>query len=141
VAESLAAALVAQGVSDQRVLIPRAAEARDVLPRELEQAGADVRVVALYDTVREELDDAQRERLAGAHYVTFTSSSTVRNLLDAIGGADRFPEAARVVSIGPITTQTAGEHGLDVAVEAERHDVEGVVEALLRDALAPAPTS
>ena len=53
IAESLAAELVAQGVRDQRVLIPRAAEARDVLPRELEQAGADVLVVPLYETVRE----------------------------------------------------------------------------------------
>jgi uroporphyrinogen-III synthase len=122
------------------VLIARASEARDVLPRELEQAGADVRIVALYETVREQLDDTRLERLAGADYVTFTSSSTVRFLLDAIGGAQRFPPAARVVSIGPVTTQTAREHGLEVHVQAERHDVEGLVEALLNDALAAVAT-
>jgi uroporphyrinogen-III synthase len=141
VAESLAAELVAQGVRDERVLIPRASEARDVLPRELEQAGANVLTVALYDTVRERLDEAQLERLADADYVTFTSSSTVRFLLEALGGADRFPAGARVVSIGPVTSQTARDQGLDVHVEADRHDVEGLVDALLRDVTAPAPAS
>jgi len=139
IAESLAAELTAQGVRDQRVLIPRAAEARDVLPRELEQAGADVRVVAIYDTVREELDERRREQLADADYVTFTSSSTVRFLIEAIGGVERFPDQARVVSIGPVTTQTARELGLDVDVEAERHDVDGLLDAMLNDALTPAP--
>jgi uroporphyrinogen-III synthase len=141
VAEALAAELVGQGVKDQLVLIPRASDARDVLPRELEQAGADVLTVALYETVREQLDEQQLERLADVDYVTFTSSSTVRFLLEAIGGPDRFPEGARVVSIGPITSQTAREHGLEVDVEAERHDVEGLIDALLRDALTPAPAS
>ena len=67
-----------------------------------------------------------------ADYVTFTSSSTVRNLLEALG--DRFPRSARVVSIGPVTSATARELGLEVAVEAERHDPAGVVEALVADA-------
>jgi uroporphyrinogen III methyltransferase / synthase len=140
IAESLAAALVAQGVRDQRVLIPRASEARDVLPRELEQAGADVGVVALYDTVRERLDEDQLERLGDADYVTFTSSSTVRFLVEAIGGIERFPEHARIVSIGPVTSGTAHDLGLDVHVESDRHDLDGLVDALLRDALAAAPT-
>jgi uroporphyrinogen-III synthase len=139
VAESLAAELVAQGVRDQRVLIPRASEARDVLPRELEAAGADVLVASLYETVRERLDDEELERLAAADYVTFTSSSTVRFLLEAIGGVERFPSQARVVSIGPVTSRTARDLGLEVHVEAERHDVDGVVQALLSDARAAAP--
>ena len=141
IAESLAAELVAQGVADQRVLIPRAADARDVLPRELEQAGADVQVIPLYETVRERLDEQQLERLSAADYVTFTSSSTVRFLLEAIGGVEHFPERARVVSIGPVTSQTARDLGLEVHVEAERHDVTGLVDALLRDAPAAAPAA
>ena len=72
------------------------------------------------------------ETAASADYVTFTSSSTVRNLTEALG--DRFPAAARVVSIGPVTSEAAREAGLEVAVEAERHDVEGLIAALLRDA-------
>ncbi len=141
IAESLAAELVAQGVADQRVLIPRAADARDVLPRELEQAGADVQVIPIYETVRERLDEQQLERLSAADYVTFTSSSTVRFLLEAIGGVEHFPERARVVSIGPVTSETARELGLEVHVEAERHDVPGLVDALLRDAPAAAPAA
>jgi uroporphyrinogen III methyltransferase/synthase len=134
IAESLAAELVSRGVAGKRVLIARAAEARDVLPDELRRAGAEVEVVALYETVREELDDDVRAAVAGADYVTFTSSSTVRNFLEALGDADGLPAEARVVSIGPVTSTTAREHGLDVDVEAQRHDVEGLVEALLRDA-------
>jgi len=141
IAESLAAELVAQGVADQRVLIPRAADARDVLPRELEQAGADVQVIPLYETVRERLDEPQLERLSASDYVTFTSSSTVRFLLEAIGGVEHFPERARVVSIGPVTSQTARDLGLEVHMEAERHDVAGLVDALLRDAPAAAPAA
>jgi uroporphyrinogen III methyltransferase/synthase len=140
ISESLAAELIQHGVGGRRILVARASEARDVLPRELEQAGAAVSVVALYETVRERLAPDRIAGLAEADYVTFTSSSTVRFLIEAIGGADRFPAAARVVSIGPVTSQTARELGLDVTVEADRHDVGGLVEALLRDAVAPAPT-
>ena len=56
----------------------------------------------------------------------------MRNLTEALG--DRFPSAARIVSIGPITSEAAREAGLEVAVEAERHDVDGLIEALLQDA-------
>jgi uroporphyrinogen-III synthase len=123
------------------VLIARAAEARDVLPRRLEEAGADVRLIALYDTVREQLDEHALAHLAGADYVTFTSSSTARFLMESIGGADGFPPGARVISIGPITSQTAREVGLEVHVEAERHDLEGLVDALVADALAVTPAT
>jgi uroporphyrinogen III methyltransferase/synthase len=72
------------------------------------------------------------EAARGADYLTFTSSSTVRNLLEALDGD--LPAAARVVSIGPVTSEAAREAGLEVAVEAERHDIEGLVAALLADA-------
>jgi uroporphyrinogen III methyltransferase/synthase len=140
IAESLAAELVAQGVDGRRVVLARAADARDVLPQQLTDAGADVLVVPVYETVREQLDESQLERLATADYVTFTSSSTVRFLLEAIDGPDRFPAGARVVSIGPVTSQTARDLGIEVHVEAGQHDVEGLVEALLGDALAAAPS-
>ena len=136
IAESLAAELVERGVAGRRVLVARAAEARDVLPRELERAGADVHVVPLYETVREDLGEERLAELARADYVTFTSSSTVRLLLEAIGGAENFPGEARVVSIGPVTSDTARELGLEVHVEARRHDVDGLIDALLNDRLA-----
>jgi uroporphyrinogen III methyltransferase / synthase len=134
VAESLVEALADAPVAGRRVLLARAAEARDLLPQALRERGADVDLVALYDTVPEALGDAELEGVARAEYVTFTSSSTVRFLAQALDGRVALPASARVVSIGPVTSQTAREQGLEVHVEAERHDVDGLVEALLRDA-------
>ena len=136
VAEALVEALAGVDVSGQRVLVARAAEARDVLPDALRERGAEVDVVALYKTVREQPSAAAIEAAREAGYVTFTSSSTVRNLTEALG--DRFPSAARIVSIGPVTSESVRKAGLRVDVEAERHDVDGLVDALLADAAAQA---
>jgi uroporphyrinogen III methyltransferase/synthase len=133
VAEALVEALEAVEVEGRRVLVARAAEARSVLPDALRGRGAEVDDVALYETVAEPLGDAERAALERATYVTFTSSSTVRFLLES---GVRPPEGARIVSIGPVTSATAQEHGLTVDVEAERHDVDGLVEALRADAAA-----
>ena len=133
VAEALVEALAPIEVEGRRVLVARAAEARSLLPDALRERGAELDEVALYETVAEPLGDAERAALERATYVTFTSSSTVRFLLDS---GVRPPEGARVVSIGPITSATAQEHGLTVHVEAERHDVDGLVEALTADAAA-----
>jgi len=134
IAESLADELVRSGVEGRRVLIARAAEARDVLPDALTEAGAVVDLVTLYETVRETLGEQERAAVADADYVTFTSSSTVRNFVDALGGRDGLPTAARVVSIGPVTSTTARDLGIGVDVEAAQHDIDGLVSALLDDA-------
>ena len=141
VAEALVEALEPVPVEGRRALVARAAEARDVLPDALCDRGAHVDVLPLYDTVAEPLDPEAREAVRDADYVTFTSSSTVRHFLG--GGADgggppSLGERTRVVSIGPVTSATAREHGLEVHVEARRHDVDGLVEALLEDAAATA---
>jgi uroporphyrinogen III methyltransferase / synthase len=132
VAEALVEALEPIEVAGRRVLVARAAEARDVLPDALRERDAEVDVVALYETVREAPEPETVEAAQSADYVTFTSSSTVRNLTEALG--DRFPRGTRVVSIGPITSEAIRAAGLRVAVEAERHDVDGLLAALLRDA-------
>ncbi|HVX31841.1 MAG TPA: uroporphyrinogen-III C-methyltransferase [Solirubrobacterales bacterium] len=132
VAEALVEALADVDVEGRRVLVARAGEARDVLPDALRERGAEVDVVALYETVREAPDEDAIAAAQDADYVTFTSSSTVRNLVEALG--DRFPARARIVSIGPITSDTVRAAGLEVAVEAERHDVDGLLAALLADA-------
>ncbi|MFI5028617.1 MAG: uroporphyrinogen-III synthase, partial [Solirubrobacterales bacterium] len=137
VAEGLIEALEPVDVGGRRVLVARAANARDVLPEWLAERGASVDVVALYDTVRELPDPEAVEAALAADYVTFTSSSTVRNLTDALG--DSFPAAAKVVSIGPITSEAARAAGLEVAVEAKRHDIDGLIEALLEDAAGLSP--
>jgi len=131
VAEGLIEALEDHEVSGARVLVARAAEARDVLPEALRERGAEVDVVALYETVREQPGDEEIEAAQSADYVTFTSSSTVTNLTEALG--ERFPKQARIVSIGPITSETARAAGLEVDVEAERHDIDGLLAALLDD--------
>ena len=132
IAEALVEALAEVPIQGKPVLVARAAEARDVLPDALAERGAKVDVVALYETVREAPSEEAVEAAMDADYLTFTSSSTVRNFLEVIGG--RVPERARVVSIGPVTSGTAREAGLEVAVEAERHDPDGLLEALLADA-------
>jgi uroporphyrinogen III methyltransferase/synthase len=132
VAEALVEALAGVEVEGRRVLVARAAEAREVLPDALRERGGAVDVVSLYETVREAPEEKAVEAAQGADYVTFTSSSTVRNLTEALG--DRFPAAARIVSIGPVTSTTVREAGLEVAVEADRHDVDGLLAALLADA-------
>ena len=126
VAESLVEALAEVPVTGKRVLVARAAEARDVLPEALAGRGAEVEILPLYDTVAE----PRGEPLGHADYVTFTSSSTVRFFLENAS----IPNGARVVSIGPVTSETARRLGLQVDVEAEKHDIDGLVDALLADA-------
>jgi uroporphyrinogen III methyltransferase / synthase len=129
VAEGLVDALADLPV--RRALIARAVEARDVLPDALRERGAEVDVVPLYETVAESLSDPQLEALAGADYVTFTSSSTVRFLFEAIHG--RVELHARLVSIGPVTSDALRERGHEPQVEALRHDIDGVIDALVAD--------
>jgi uroporphyrinogen III methyltransferase/synthase len=137
VAEGLVEALA--GVPVKRALVARASSARDVLPDALRARGAEVDVLALYETVLEPLDEPSRTALAAADYVTFTSSSTVTNLLEAGGlrgaDADDAGDRPRLVSIGPVTSATLREHGFQPDVEATRHDIDGLLEALIADAV------
>ncbi len=130
VAEALVESLAYLPV--ERALIARAAEARDVLPDALRDRGAEVEVLSLYETVAEPLSESQLSAVAGADYVTFTSSSTVRFFFDAAG--DRLGPQTRLLSIGPVTSQALRERGLKPHVEAERHDIDGLIDALLHDA-------
>ena len=119
-------------IENLRILIARAEEARDLLPKELGALGAIVDVAFAYRTVAETTDRTEaRSRLAaeGADMITFTSSSTVENFL-ALGLP--WPRGMQVASIGPITSQTARDRGLTIGVEASRHDIPGLVEAIRR---------
>ena len=131
VAESLAREFKKQGgVENLRILIARAEKARDLLSEELSALGAIVDEGFAYRTVPETRDDVgARRRLLeeGADLITFTSSSTVENFL-ALGLP--WPAKMQVASIGPITSKTARDRGLEVAIEARRHDIPGLVEAI-----------
>ena len=111
-----------------RLLLVRAAVARDVLPEGLRGKGWTVEVVEAYRTEQAPLAEEQAAAVAGADVVSFTSSSTVSNFLAAMG--DR-PIPPAVAAIGPITAATARQHGLAVDVEAEVHTIDGLVEALV----------
>jgi uroporphyrinogen III methyltransferase/synthase len=135
VAEALIEALADVPVS--HALVARARDARDVLPDALRARGADVDVLALYETVVEPLAAGALAAARAADYITFTSASTVRYFLQAAAGAREGPPlspATRIVSIGPVTSETLREHGLEPHVEAARHDIDGLLEALLADA-------
>jgi uroporphyrinogen III methyltransferase/synthase len=133
IAEGLVEALAGRAAG-RRFLVARAGEARDALPEGLRAAGAAVvDVVALYRTVYE-APPAGADPLA-ADLVTFTASSTVRAFAAAHAGADL--GGVRGVSIGPVTTAAAREHGVPIVAEARRHDLDGLVEAILELAREP----
>jgi uroporphyrinogen III methyltransferase/synthase len=116
----------------RRVLIPRAAEARELLPEGLRARGAEVDVLALYRTIAEELTPEQQAAALGADYALFTSASSARHLHAAAGTL----AGPRVVSIGPVTSDAIRALGREVDVEAAEHTPAGVVKALVADAAA-----
>jgi uroporphyrinogen III methyltransferase/synthase len=132
VAESLVEALGDAPV--QRALVARARVARDVLPDALRERGAEVDVLELYETVAEPLSTNQLDAVRTADYVTFTSASTVSNLLSAAGGT--LDTHARLVSIGPVTSDALRANGLEPHAEAAQHDIDGLLAALVSDAVA-----
>jgi uroporphyrinogen-III synthase len=140
VAESVVSGL-RRRVKNKRVLLVRARVARDVIPRELRKAGAEVEVVEAYETVvpklsatrlRTLLADKQRK----PHAITFTSSSTVKNFVALLGqraarGALRKP-GIYSASIGPITSATLRQCDLPVDIEAREYTIPGLVAAVLQ---------
>jgi uroporphyrinogen-III synthase/uroporphyrinogen III methyltransferase/synthase len=135
VAEGLVAAL-GEMVYGKRVLLPRAAVTRDVIPDELRAVGAEVVVVEAYRNVLPKAAPEQlRQAVAGRIDVaTFTSSSSVTHLAEAAQLAGIPFPLARVpaVSIGPITSRTLRELGWEPAAEARQHDLPGLIAAVVR---------
>jgi uroporphyrinogen III methyltransferase/synthase len=131
VAESLVKAFANEDLSWRRILLPRAAVARDLVPSELKRRGATVDVVEAYRTVAPDgATDRAHEILARKpHWITFTSSSTVKNFV-AIAGREALDEV-KIASIGPITSDTLREYGLPVDAEANPHTTAGIVQAII----------
>jgi uroporphyrinogen III methyltransferase / synthase len=130
VAESLVDAFAGEDLHFRRILLPRAAVARDLVPRELSRRGAHVDVVEAYQTIAPSgLADRVRWMLdKKPHWITFTSSSTVTNFIEA-AGREALQEI-KIASIGPITSATLREHGIEPTVEAQPHTIGGLVEAI-----------
>jgi uroporphyrinogen III methyltransferase/synthase len=133
VAESLVKAFSGESLAGQRILLPRAAVARDLIPTELRKLGAEVDVVEAYrNVIPEDAATRAHDIFSGARkpdWITFTSSSTVKNLL-AAAGRDGL-EGVRIASIGPVTSETARGQGLKVDVQAKQYTLDGLIEAIL----------
>jgi uroporphyrinogen III methyltransferase/synthase len=134
VAEGLLEAFAAFDLAGKRILLPRAAVARDLVPAELSRRGAQVDVVEAYRTATpDDAKAAAAEIFAEGRrprWITFTSSSTVQNFV-AVAGAGALA-GVRVASIGPVTSATARKLGIEVTVEASVFTVDGLVDAILR---------
>jgi uroporphyrinogen III methyltransferase/synthase len=118
-----------------RVLIPGSDIARDVIPEGLRALGAQVTEIAVYEN---RLPDYTGERLDeifgdSPDLVTFTSSSTVSNLVKILKGHNRaeYINTIRGASIGPVTSETAGQNGINLALEAETHTIKCLFEEIL----------
>jgi uroporphyrinogen III methyltransferase/synthase len=134
-AEGVVAALAAAGVAGKRVLLPRAAGAREVLPIELRAQGASVEEVVTYASVRPRTPATElRELLRGdAAVITFTSSSTVHNFMAVFEGtADAVLAHATIGCIGPVTADTARSYGLRVAIQPATYTIPAFVEAIVQ---------
>jgi uroporphyrinogen III methyltransferase/synthase len=135
-AESVVAAFEKQGVAGRKILLPRAAEARPILPEQLSKMGAAVDDIPVYHT-RAAAGNAERlvaQLETGAvDMITFTSSSTARNF-KALLPRDRFDDLMRnvtIASIGPITSDTARKLGFDVHLTADTFTIPGLVAAIV----------
>lgn len=134
-AEGVLEALEGKIQQGEKVLIPRAKEAREVLPESLKEAGVDVKVVTAYETVRAKVDPEPVKQALSAgdiDIVTFTSSSTVKNLLELLGDSKDLLKKVKLAAIGPITADTLKENGLEPAIVAEEYTIAGLVEAILK---------
>lgn len=131
-AEAIVAALEGKLQPGQHVLLPRAQDARETLPEGLRASGAVADVVPVYETVAAAMDGSDiRQRLedGGIDFVTFTSSSTVSNLMRILGDAGPLGHT-RVAAIGPITAETCRKYGIEPQIIAEEYTIRGLTEAM-----------
>ena len=138
VAESVVKSLRRE-VKGKKVLLVRAKVARDVIPRELAKLGASVDVVEAYQTV---IPKGSRARLRAVlknpkrrpNFITFTSSSTVKNFLSLLGNNSRTQlKDVCLASIGPVTSSTLQECGLRVDVQAKEYTIPGLTRAIVEN--------
>ncbi len=141
VAEGILEALADRPLDGVAALVARARGARPELVDGLRARGARVDEVELYEAVPEPADPAAVAAALAADHLTFTASSTVRSFTALLGPDERaaLRDGPRVVSIGPVTSATAREEGLEVAAEAAHHTIPGLIEALLADAAPAGP--
>ena len=122
-----------ESVSGKKILIPRAADARELLPETWITQGADVTVAPAYRSLPDASNsDEIRQQLSAntIDAITFASAATVTNFVEALG-ADAVPESVRLICIGPVTAQTCREKLREPDAVAETYTLDGLVAALL----------
>ena len=132
--QAVAEGLAGRGIAGARVLLPRTDVVGEDLAAALKQHGANVDQVVAYRTVQAAVLEPNIHRMlrdGEVAIVTFTSSSTVKNLVSLLGGETQLLAGSMIACIGPVTSKTAREAGLSVAIEAKEHTIPGLVEALL----------
>lgn len=132
-AEAVAEVLKDKMPEPGKILLPRSNLGREVLVTELENLGHTVDDVVCYETVRSDfLGNTLKERLTekDIHLITFTSSSTVKNFMELINNDASLVEGIDIASIGPITSETARELGLNVTIEADTYTIDGLIKAI-----------
>ncbi len=133
-AEGIVEALKNELVAGDNILIPRAAVARELLPAALSATGANVDVVPAYETIMGDLaaDDLNEQLKKGdIDVITFTSSSTVVNLLKIVPAVELLKNVI-LAAIGPVTAETMEKYGLRADIVAEEYTIEGLVESIRR---------
>ncbi|GJL53597.1 MAG: uroporphyrinogen III methyltransferase [Nitrospirales bacterium] len=137
-AEGVIEALKQAGVDGQRILIPRAEVAREILPQQLREMGATVDVVTAYRAIPPFVDIEQLKRQLleqTIHFLTFASSSTVRNFCQLFDSQEELKQLAMhttIACIGPITAKTVEEYGLSVDIMAKENTIPALAEAIVQ---------
>ena len=135
IAEGILQSFAAMDLKGRKILIPRAAQARDVLPEGLKKLGASVDVVTTYQTIN---SGRKKEEIAALIHdnkvdvITFTSSSTVTNFLEIMGRDFKLPANIDVACIGPVTEAAAKKAGFRIDIQQEEYTMEGLVQSLLQ---------
>jgi uroporphyrinogen III methyltransferase/synthase len=132
-ASAMVELLKTDGITPKNVLFPRSEIGRETLATGLRELGSNVDEVVAYSTEspNDTGDLARAAYEEGIDFTTFTSSSTVRNLVDLLGGSPDLINASKTVIIGPITTETAKELNVNNDIEAEEQSIPGIVKAIL----------
>ncbi|MCB2183065.1 MAG: uroporphyrinogen-III C-methyltransferase [Desulfobulbaceae bacterium] len=144
--EGMAESFEERGVKGDKILLPRALKAREILPERLAKAGAEVTVVPVYQNKRPDSFEGMHEKLLAnlrdrqVHMVTFTSSSTVTNFIEMLGITDTLElqslmQGVKVAAIGPITAKTVRKVGLEVDVQPDVYTIPAMVDAIVDEAL------
>ncbi len=134
VAEGVVRAFQNQGISGQRILLPRAEVARDVIPEGLTQLGAQVDVVNVYRTVSSGVESGGLRGLISkgdVDVITFTSPSILKNFMEIMGEDFHLPSSIRIACIGPVTAAAVKKAGLKIDIMPERYTIPGMVEAMV----------